>query len=214
MRIPKTLRGKITLLRKCNNGLSFFILVFALYLALSPYVPEISYALAHREDEETTVLLSPTLYDVPPQVLEAARNNTTMLFVPSIGVAQSIMESNRIEEIHEKIWHRPYSSTPPAGSNTVFVAHRYATIGGNRASTFYHLPKVVEGDDVYVTWGGVIYRYRVSATETVLQTDTSIEERTDGSEITLYTCTPLWKADKRFVVHGTLITKIPYEDII
>lgn len=213
MKLPKSLREKIKLLRKVNTALSVLILIFALSLSVMPYLPEISYAFSRGEPEgDSSVSVSANKF-IPPQVIEALGNNKTMLFIPSIGVAEEIMESDSIEEIHEKIWRRPYSSTPPSGSNTVLVAHRYATIGGNRASTFYHLPKVIAGEDLYLTWGGKVYHYRVSDTEIVSPTNISIEDRSLLPTLTLYTCTPLWKADKRFVVHGSLIEMLTYEEI-
>lgn len=179
-----------------NDILRYFGIALTLVVLSLPYFPEISYLLNNgergREDSQA----------MPSQVEMAINNNIDYLYVPSIGVGENIIEAQDIRQVHERVWRRPMGSTPKDAGNTVLVAHRYATIGGNRASTFYHLPKLVTGDLIYVVWDGILYTYKVESTETVTPNAVEIEAPTSDTRLTLYTCTPLWTASNRFVVHA------------
>jgi LPXTG-site transpeptidase (sortase) family protein len=80
----------------------------------------------------------------------------------------------------------------------VITAHRFMYRGVH--NTFYHLPKVEIGDIVTVRWEGQDYRYQIKETKIVTPDQTSIEAPTEEPQLTLYTCTPLWKSTHRFVV--------------
>ncbi|MDQ5961659.1 MAG: Sortase, partial [Patescibacteria group bacterium] len=58
---------------------------------------------------------------------------------------------------------------------------------------------------IYVVWDGILYTYGVETTETVLPTEIAIESPTPDARLTLYTCTPLWTASHRYVVHAVPI---------
>lgn len=179
-----------------NDVLRYVAIALCAYLLLLPYIPAISYKL-HKD--------APPQVQVPSEITEALKNGIDYLSVPSVGISQVIVEAKSIKEVHERVWRRPATSTPDKGSNTVLVAHRYATIGGNRSSTFYELPSLVVGEKVYVTWKGKLYTYQVTSEEVVLPDEVSVENPTEYSELTLYTCTPLWTATHRFVVHARLV---------
>ncbi len=177
-----------------NDILWYTGVILAIVVLLLPYIPEISYIVNHDKNNSEVAL--------PSEVDMALKNGINYMHIPSIGVSENIIEAQTINQVHEKVWRRPATGDPKKGGNTVLVAHRYATIGGNRASTFYHLPKLVAGDLIYVVWDGVLYTYKVESTETVLPTQVQIEAPTEDDRLTLYTCTPLWTASHRFVVHA------------
>lgn len=179
-----------------NDFLRFLGIVISLVVLFFPYFPEVAFLVNGNKEEVKQELV------LPEEVTMALKNGINYLYVPTIGVSENIIEAKDIKQVHEKIWRRPQTSNPKVGGNTVLVAHRYATIGGNRASTFYHLPKLVTGDVIYVVWDGVLYTYKVERTETVLPTAVEIESPTPENRLTLYTCTPLWTASHRFVVHA------------
>lgn len=184
-------------IKRINTILSWLVYCLTLIAICTPYVPEFTYQVQHlfRNDSVYERNTAPLTYTSGPNRLS----------IPSIGVEQEIMEAVSIEEIHEKVWRRPNTSMPDIGGNTVLVAHRYASIGGYRSSTFYHLPKILPGDKIYVTWDKVKYTYEVLDTQVVDPQDLWVEEPTDASILTLYTCTPLWTSDKRFVVRAKLL---------
>ena len=143
--------------------------------------------------------------ELVPDIKTAQAYETNRIFIPEIGVNEEIIETDSIKNVHDKVWHRPDTGTPPLGGNTVMVAHRYANIGGDRASTFYDLPKLKPNDVVTIWWEGVEYKYSVFETEIVEPDNVGVEAPTQESILTLYTCTPLWSATHRYVVRAKLI---------
>jgi sortase A len=55
-------------------------------------------------------------------------------------------------------------------------------------------------------WNNQEYRYKVKEIKEVQPTDIYIEENTTESILTIYTCTPLWTAEKRLVIIGVKIS--------
>jgi|GEM_PF-2268175 len=136
-------------------------------------------------------------------VTRLARLPEQTMYIPSIGVRQDIVEAQTIKEAKEDVWRRPNTGTLEGGGNIVMVSHRYANIGGERASTFYSLPDLEAGDLVYVRGeGDNWYIFEMRSSETVEPTRIDIEDPTEETKLTLYTCTPLWNATHRYVVHA------------
>ncbi|MBP6912098.1 MAG: class E sortase [Candidatus Pacebacteria bacterium] len=187
------------LFRIFNIVVEVVIVVFALFFIFQPLLPllgadKVTIGTAEVKKTDASVFFA----DID--------STLDYLVIPTLGISQEIIEADTIKTVHEKVWIRPQGSTPEEGSNTVLVAHRYATIGGNRSSTFYLLPDIAIGDRAYVRWNGKIYTYEVGGTQIVLPTAIEVEAPSLSPMLTLYTCTPLWKADKRFVATATLIS--------
>lgn len=195
-------------LPKVNYILAAVVLFLGGYIIISPIVPEIEFMISAATDETKGYGYQSSLAikeldldkeeasDLPPPPTE----NT--LVIPSAGIDGKLDEGYSWV-LDLGIWRRPNSSTPDRGGNTVFVAHRYLYTDG--PNTFYHLPKTEVGDTFIVFWEGKEYNYEVISTEEVPATATYIEENTEESIVTLYTCTPLWTAENRFVVRAKLI---------
>ncbi len=192
---------------RLNVFLSWIVVVACGYLIGFPYLPEFTYAASHAFGSVTyyhaTIDLS-----IPAPLLPEVAAGSRVLYIPSIDVMQTIIDATDIKEVHENVWHRPGTSTPEAGSNTVLAAHRYATIGGVHGSTFYNLPKVAIGDPIYIAWDGAVYVYEAKETKVVPASEIAIEAPTEEAMLTLYTCTPLWSATNRFVTQARLLTTV------
>lgn len=180
-------------LKKGNNILTGVAVLFAFYLIIFPFLPAISFAFKSFGQVE----ILPGGEDITNNIVY--QNN--QLIIEKIGVNEEVIETDTIKKVHDKVWHRPGTGTPQEG-NMVLVAHRYATIGGNRASTFYNLPDLVVGDIISVWWEGVEYKYKVTETFLVTPDQVEIEAPTPERMLTLYTCTPLWKPTHRAVVRA------------
>lgn len=185
---------KIHLFQLTNKIASVIIYVICIIILSFPYMPAIQFFVEQHI----------TFFSVAVPDAGATASLSNELIIPSINVNEEIVEASSIGPVHEKVWHRPGTSTPDQGSNTVLVAHRYATIGGNRSSTFYNLPDLKEGDSISVVWDGKLYTYEVYETAVVEPTAIEIEAPTTDAILTLYTCTPLWTAAQRFVVKARL----------
>jgi sortase A len=124
-----------------------------------------------------------------------------MLYIPSIGLSQAIHEGPTIRTLRQGVWHIPLTSSPDQGSNTVLAAHRYTYSG---AGVFYHLEKINLGDTISVLWQGQRYDYKVQRIVVVPPTQGDVQAPTQGSLLTIYTCTPFWSFTDRLVVQAKL----------
>ncbi len=121
------------------------------------------------------------------------------LVISSIGVNIQVVEGSSAEALDRGAWRRPNTSTPDRGGNTVITGHRFKYLPPNNL-TFYNLDKVKEGDKIIVYWQGIEYDYYVTEIFEVDPSQTEVEENTAQPRLTLYTCTPLWTAERRLVI--------------
>lgn len=185
-------------LKKGNNILTGIAILFAIYLITFPFMPMLGFFIKSIGPVE----VSPNAENVNGNLVY----EKNQLIIPEIGVNEEVIETDSIKKVHDKVWHRPGTGTPSSG-NMVLVAHRYATIGGNRASTFYNLPDMKVNDEITLWWEGKEYKYQVVETFEVTPDQVEIEAPTTMPVLTLYTCTPLWKPTHRAVVRAVLIVE-------
>jgi sortase A len=196
-----------------NTVLFAAVAVVGLYLIVAPIIPDAVYYVRYytQKDRIYTYQRSSSfrsndieqvqLFDgeLPP------KQGENLLFIPKIGVRSIIQEGNSVNVLEKGVWHRPKSSNPELGSNTVFVAHRFLYTSG--PNTFYHLDKLAAGDRFSVWWNGRRYEYEVESSGTVPANAVEIENPSDDNRITLWTCTPLFTATNRLVVVAKLSKK-------
>lgn len=173
-----------TFLHRINNILSCIVVLFALYIILFPFIPEVTFAVQNGT--------------VPEESVAIKNLGVNRITIPKIHVNSPILEGTSAAILDRGIWRRPRTATPGSGSNTVLVGHRYLYTSG--PNTFYHLPKLTKGDEITVIWDNKEYKYSVTKTETVEPYGSTIELPTDEEMLTLYTCTPLWNPTHRFVI--------------
>lgn len=181
---------------RINDGLTAIVILLALYIAISPLLPNISFLF--RDDSPNSVApYAGALADFNGSSSDESPEDNRLV-IPSIGLDEPIYESSYISVIADGgVWHRPNSVIPTGTGNTVLVGHRFY---GNNVSTFYHLDKLVEGEVFAVYWEGEELLYRVASKRVVEATETSIEEATVQRQLTMYTCHPLWSSSQRLVV--------------
>ncbi|NCS32017.1 sortase [bacterium] len=184
--------------KKINDILAVVVIALGLYLVITPLYPEISYYIYSLSN-------NPTNEESIPQRVETINNINTVIYdipntlvIPKIGVDSEIFESENPAILNQGLWRRPHTSTPPQGSNTVIVAHRFQYTSGPQ--TFYNLDKLAIGDTIIAYWDKQKIEYSVTDIRIVNPNEVSIETQTKDTILTLYTCTPLWTAQKRLVV--------------
>lgn len=184
-------------LRRVNNLLSVVVICLGLYIALTPFLPQIAFLL--RDDSpEASAPYQGALAESVGSTTQTAPPKENRLVIPSIQLDEPVVESNSIAAIKDGgTWRRPKTSNPVLGGNTVIVGHRFY---GSNTSTFYHLDKVLVGQKLALYWDGVEHIYEVTETKVVEAEAVEIERNTDESQLTLYTCTPIWTAKQRLVV--------------
>lgn len=192
------------------NRLLFFGILFINVITFAlPLLPEIEYRIEN--------ILNPNLdpvYQSNLAVLIRGENNEdsnkelkappeeNTLIIPAIRLDTKVFEGD-IDNLNKGIWHRNFSGDPAAGGNMVLIGHRFQFTSGE--NTFYQLPKVKEGDLIGLFWNQVEYNYKIEEVFEVNPSDVYIENPTEEHILTLYTCTPLWTADKRLVVRARMI---------
>ncbi len=194
-------------IRKFNNVLFVSTLLLGAYIIAAPFMPEAQYALRPLwlqaqsflgfQKETVTVQVVATSDTQEPIPAE----NT--LLIDKIGVNGIVYSGTSVSTLEKGIWHRPKSSTPDKGGNTVLVAHRFLYTSG--PNTFYHLDKLKVDDRFVLYWEGKKYIYQVSEVKTVPALAYDIEYPTKDPIVTLWTCTPLFTATNRLVVRANLI---------
>lgn len=179
---------------RLNNMLALTSVGVALYLLAAPVLPRLVYVW-HKESAVTPVLHSPV--NSEGKVVEQAPVENRLV-IPHIDVDGEVVEGAGVAALEKGIWRRPKTSTPNAGGNTVLVAHRF--LYRNGPNTFYNLDKMQVGDSFTLWWEGKKYEYIVGQVYETEPTDLAIEAATTEPRLTLYTCTPLFTADRRLVV--------------
>jgi sortase A len=184
-------------LRRFNNIFSIVVMLVGFYIAIAPFLPQLSYIFRDKSPEVTAPYVGNLAADEGSDTVVPVPLDNRIV-IPVIGVDEPILEGSNIGIISSGgTWRRPNTATPKEPTNTVIVAHRYY---GKNASTFYHLDKVTIGHRFAVYWEGEELLYEVVETKVVPATAVEIEAPTNERQLTLYTCTPLWTAKDRLVV--------------
>lgn len=189
-------------LKRVNTLLFCLIIVINGYVIAAPLLPRISFWWHDKHSNQRTQLTQAIHNPAPASPSQPQVNS---LIIPAMILHEPTLEgpaSDWYNILKQGIWRWPDSSTPDKGGNTVFLAHRFSYTGPHGA--FYYLDKLKIGDEIGVLWDKKTYTYKVTSTATVPPTQTSIEDNTPDSRITLFTCTPLWHPVDRLVVIAAL----------
>jgi len=190
-------------LHQTNNCLLALIILINLYIITMPLWPQADYWWRDHHSNTRSTLLQ--IIHQPSTPKQTPKPQPNSLIIPAMLLNQSTLEGSEkdwFNILKNGIWRWPNSSTPDKGGNTVFLAHRFSYTGPHGA--FYYLDKLRPGDEIGVIWSGKIYTYQVTSTTQVPPTDTAIEDNSTDSQITLFTCTPLWHPVNRLVVVAKL----------
>lgn len=182
-------------LRQFNNCLTVLVVILSLYIILMPVLPAISWWTKHEAP-----LVSAKPSTAAPAKPSQVPDQT--LVIPALAMKEPINEGPNEATLRLGVWKLPNSSTPDKGGNTVMAGHRYTYSG---SGVFYHLDKVNAGDDVYIYWQHKRYKYDVTWVRIVPPSDGSVVAPTPDSEVTIYTCTPLWSFKDRLIVRAKLV---------
>jgi sortase A len=180
-----------------NIGLVIAIVVINGYILVLPFLPQVSLWLHKKQISGLAGLPYRTKLDNNANQNRASVPSDNRIIIPKIALDQHIYTGKSQYLVNKGPWARPNTSTPSRGSNTVIAGHRFTYSG---PATFYSLDKIMAGDIVVLYWQGKEYDYKVAKTEIVPATAIEIERPTKDSQLTIYTCTPLWSAKDRLVV--------------
>lgn len=182
--------------KRLNTFLLVAIIVLNTYTILLPFSPNLFFWIQNRQG--TTQKLEQAI----TQPISRQDTAGTRLIIPAMQLDQPIHEVKSLKSIRDDIWRRPHTSTPDRGGNTVLVGHRFTYTNPN--GVFYHLDKLKVGDEIAVTWAAKRYVYNVRSISVTGPKNIRVEAPTPQSQLTLYTCTPLWNPTQRLVVVAQL----------
>ena len=192
---------------------AFCVVVLLIYLVY-PYWPKVQYyfnsLLVKEYQNPISFAQLNTAEALSTNSIKSAQvsEKNNVLLIPKIDVKTNIIEGETLDVLntYEGVWREQESSTPLVPGNMVLAGHRFQYLPPN-TNTFYNLEELKVGDDIYIEWEGRTFWYRVY--NTMLVNPDQVEIRNPDPmlvrEITLYTCTPLYTSEKRFVVKANLI---------
>lgn len=195
--------------RRINNWLTAAVVVLGFYIAITPWLPNISLWIDKWLDDSSGYVYRGDLSSgqtADDSLIDPPKDNR--LVIPSINLDEPVLEGADLSVIGAGgTWRRPNTSSPEKGGNTVIVAHRFSY---SSPATFYHLDKLKTGERFAVWWQETEYVYEIFETSVVGANQLSIEEASFEPIVTLYTCTPIWTASNRLVIKGRLV---PAEEV-
>jgi LPXTG-site transpeptidase (sortase) family protein len=191
-------------LRACNNVLSGVVLLLAFWITFMPFVPSLQFWLKRTTHNYPALVKANSVTvtaaaSAPKEVMPA--ENT--LVIPSLDLQEAVYDGATAHTLAKGVWHRPHTSTPAAGSNTVLAGHRFTY--SDPQGVFYNLDKVHLNDQIVLYWQGKKYRYSAKNIVIVKPTSVEIEASTPQPLLTIYTCTPLWSGRERLVIQAALM---------
>lgn len=175
--------------RKINRLLLAAIILINAYIVLTPFLPQAAYQVKQ-------VFTEPQKIDTPEARAVIPRDSDHLL-IPKIDLDQKIWFGDSEWLVNKGVWHIPDSSTPDKGSNTVLVGHRFTY---KDPAVFYHLDKLAIDDPIIAVVDGKLYTYKVTEKKIVNPTDVWVEDATEDTRLTLYTCDPIWSTRNRLVI--------------
>lgn len=192
-------------LRRVNTALVGVIIVINSYVIAVPFWPSIAFWWQNRSgatEKTLTERINNSTRDASSTsdaFHSDAKNDG--LIIPAMLLDTPLIEgpeSDSYRLLNQGAWRLPFSSTPDKGGNTVIAGHRFSYTGPR--GVFYFLNKLTPGDEIGLWHQGKLYRYTVETTKTHAATDTYVQEPTEDTRLTLYTCTPLWNPTNRLVI--------------
>lgn len=174
-----------------------------------------SFAFAQQENNQPVVASDLNLVDYTKLsnwisgVDQITTNQTTSYYlsIPRLGI-QSAIVSVGGDDLKKSLIQYPGTSLPGKAGNPVIFGHSTLpqfSRPDNYKSIFTFLPKLEEGDDIWVESNGVTYKYLVERLIEMGPQDMSIlAQRYDDSYLTLVTCVPPGTYLKRLVVRSRI----------
>ena len=190
-------------LSRVNTLLLVAIILINGYIIVLPVVPNLFFKPADPGSVRRSALEAKVYAGAGLQ----GNSDQNRLVMPSILLDQQVFDGPNANTLKKGLWHRPGTSTPDKGGNTVIAGHRLTYT--NPRGALYHLDKVKPGDLIGLSWEGKNYAYTVTDVTVVTPDAVEIEAPSADPRLTIYTCTPLWLPKDRLVVVAVPEAKQP-----
>lgn len=143
-----------------------------------------------------------------PQKKVVTPVNTYTLSIPKLGINGAIVTIGG-DDLNHSLIHYGGTGLPGDYGNAVVFGH--STLPQfynpkNYTTIFSTLPTLTEGDDMFIAYDGITYRYQVFKMVVLSPTDLSLlAQLYDDSYVTLVTCVPPGTYWKRLYVVARLV---------
>ena len=185
-------------LRPFTTGLAVLMLAAGLYVLITALMPFFMVHTVNPTSNTTVAKLEATATEIPTE---------NRLYIPKIDINLPYEQGDERVMEHGAWWRRPENGNPKDGGNFILSAHRFImgltpeqTL---RKSPFYNIDKLALDDEITIDYQSERYVYVISKIYAVKPNAVEIENRTDESQLTLYSCTLGGAADGREVIVAT-----------
>ncbi len=163
---------------------------------------------ARQRAGATTPPTTPPAPTGPPQVAPATPGPAVgsavgQLSIPSIGLTTVVVEGTGEPQLQMGPGHYPGTPLPGQAGNAAIAGHRTTYL-----HPFYDLGSLKPGDAITVVTLQGTFTYRVTGSQVVTPNDVTPVAPTPTPQLTLTTCTPLYSASHRLVVHAALAASV------
>ncbi|NJD01034.1 MAG: class D sortase [Ruminiclostridium sp.] len=155
---------------------------------------------------ENTGTPSPNKPKVTPKPAKPAVKQTVLgiIRIDKIKVKDPIVEGVEASNLKVGIGHIPGTAALGQPGNSALAGHRSYTFG----KFFNRLDELVVGDEIIITTKKEELKYKVYEKLVVLPNDVSVIKGSKNDNIiTLITCTPIYVATHRLIIHARLEDK-------
>ncbi len=139
----------------------------------------------------------PTLF---PEPIPVSGQPFARIVIPTVEIDHVVWEGVERADLRNGPGHMPWTALPGQPGNSVVSGHR-TTYG----APFFRLDEVVVGDEITMETATGSHRYEVREILIVEPTAVKVTEPIDGAWLTLTTCTPVYSAAQRLVIHAELV---------
>jgi hypothetical protein len=133
-------------LARVNTLLLVAIVLVNGYIIVLPIIPNLFFKPAAPGSVRRTALEAKVYAGAELQ----ENSDQNRLIMPSILLDQQVFDGPGADTLKKGLWHRPGTSTPDKGGNTVIAGHRLTYT--NPRAVLYHLDKIKIGDTVGLSW--------------------------------------------------------------
>ncbi len=210
--------------KKFFGWLSFGLLFLGIVFLSSAFWPILSYEFKSRQfssslispvdvlGESTTVVdysqpttWFPTAPSLPPKPSKITHYN---LSIPKLKIDQAVVQIGG-EDLMKSLTQYPGTALPGQYGNTVIFGHSVLPQffnPKNYKTIFSTLPTLEKGDEIFIDFDGIRYKYQVIEMQEVLPEDVSVlEQHYDSEYLSLITCVPPGTYLRRLVVKAKLV---------
>lgn len=197
--------------------------ISGIVILISSIWPIISYQLTEGNRYQT--LLTPLVLDKDftkasnwfpeaPKNKEFEKTSKVSFYtisIPKLKIQNAVVAIGG-EDLTKNLVQYPGTALPGKNGNAVIFGHSILPIfynPKNYTSIFSTLPTLKEGDDIFIEYDGVSYRFKVEELFEIYPTDIQIlEQNSSDAFLTLVTCVPPGdpRNPKRLIVRARVVT--------